>query len=243
MRVLRDYCTNGLDCPKIYELDDGRRAVRGDKPDAPTLTGIGPLPDHENVVVVPNALLPAVHQVLTLRELGEFVKDHHTHDLFRLETLSYYSTESDADDFHRYMRGEPAPTADAKNPWLDRVRADVTAGRDWRRMRALSEPLSDYLRYECEWGYVPLAEAGEEIRITRLTDALAKMGDFFVLDGEHVVRSRYDDSGRFLHAEVIPDPADAALYIAISQMLWILSSDFDSWWATHPHYHRDGKAA
>ncbi|HEV7451939.1 MAG TPA: hypothetical protein VGO16_11230 [Pseudonocardiaceae bacterium] len=37
--------------------------------------------------------------------------------LGRLETLDYYDVTSDGDDSHRYLRGEPAPTAAAKQPW------------------------------------------------------------------------------------------------------------------------------
>lgn len=169
------------------------------------------LPDHEGVVLVLPSLLRE-GDVLTLDELGEFVGRHHTRDLFRLETLSFYNAASDEDDFHRYLRGDLAPTAQAKSPWLDRIRADVAAGRAWRRVHAVAHPVSDYVRYECEWGYVPNTSAGEQVRITELTPALAKVGDFFVLDGEYdgeyVVRSHYDADCRFAYAEVLP--ADTA---------------------------------
>ncbi|MGH3923885.1 MAG: hypothetical protein ACRDTT_13620, partial [Pseudonocardiaceae bacterium] len=91
IKVLRDVsCPNTLDCPKVYgPLDDGRLAVRGDRPDA-TLVADLDLPDHEGVVLVPPSLLREVREVLTLDQLGEFVGKHHTRDLFRLETLSFY---------------------------------------------------------------------------------------------------------------------------------------------------------
>ncbi|MGH3697153.1 MAG: DUF6879 family protein [Pseudonocardiaceae bacterium] len=243
IKVLRDLaCPNTLDCNKIYGLEDGRRAVRGDKPDATLLAELGPLPDHEGVVVVAPELLLEVREMLTLDQLGEFVAKHHTRDLFRLETLTFYNAASDDDDFHGYLRGEPAPTAEAKRPWLDRLRTDVTGGKAWRRVHAVTHPLPDYVRYECEWGYVPNTAAGELVRIAELTPALAQVGDYFVLDAEHVVRSHYDSECRFVGAEVIDDPRSAAPLMALAELLWRQATDFATWWDAHPSYHRDTQA-
>jgi hypothetical protein len=52
-------CQNGIDCPRIYELSDGRLAVQGDKADAALLAEAG-VPAHETVVIVPRSLLPEV---------------------------------------------------------------------------------------------------------------------------------------------------------------------------------------
>lgn len=241
--VLRDLsCPNTLDCPEIRgPLDDGRVVVRGDKPDAAVLAELNP-PDHEGAVIVPPSLMLGVREVLTLDQLGEFVAKHHTRDLFRLETLSFYNAASDADDLRRYLEGEPTPTADAKRPWLDRIRADVTSGRAWRRIHAVTQPLSDYVRYECEWGYVPNSTAGEQVRIAELTPALAQVGDFFVLDGRYVVRSRYDETSRFVGAEVVGDLASAP-FLAIAELLWNQAMNFSTWWDAHPRYHRDTPVA
>ncbi|MGH3898274.1 MAG: DUF6879 family protein [Pseudonocardiaceae bacterium] len=191
---------------------------------------------------MPPSLVLGVREVLTLDQLGEFVASHHTRDLFRLETLSFYNAASDSDDLRRYLQGEPAPTAEAKRPWLDRIRVDVAAGRAWRRIHAVTQPLSDYVRYECEWGYVPNSAAGEQIRIAELTPALAQIGDFFVLDGKHVVRSRYGETGRFVNAEVLGD-SSAAPFLAIAELLWHQATTFSTWWDAHPRYHRDTPVA
>ena len=50
---------------------------------------------------------------------------------------------------------------------MDRLRADTAADRRWRRVHVVELPLSDYLRYECEWGYTDNAAHGEDVRITR----------------------------------------------------------------------------
>lgn len=58
-KMLRDGCPNGIDCPRVYELDDGRLAVQGDRADADLLAELG-LPAHETLVIVPRSLLPEV---------------------------------------------------------------------------------------------------------------------------------------------------------------------------------------
>ena len=52
-------CHDGIDCPAIYELSDGRLAVQGDKADAALLAEAG-VPAHESVVIVPRSFLPEV---------------------------------------------------------------------------------------------------------------------------------------------------------------------------------------
>jgi hypothetical protein len=56
-KMLRDGCPNGIDCPRVYELDDGRLAIQGDRADAALLAELG-LPAHETMVIVPRSLLP-----------------------------------------------------------------------------------------------------------------------------------------------------------------------------------------
>jgi hypothetical protein len=58
-KMLRDSCPDGINCPRVYELDDGRLAIQGDRTDAGLLTELG-LPAHETLVIVPRSLLPEV---------------------------------------------------------------------------------------------------------------------------------------------------------------------------------------
>lgn len=183
--------------------------------------------------------------MLTLSQLGEYIGARHTFDLFRLETLSHYEAASDEDDFRRYQDGETAPRARVKEPFLARLLADNAAGKRWRRVHTVSHPLTDYLRYECEWGYAFNVAAGEDVRILDL-DKLGldtfehRVADFFVIDGEFVVRSIYDDRHRFSHAEVIDDRRP---YLLLSELLWCLAESFTPWWTAHTEYHRGTPAA
>jgi hypothetical protein len=185
--------------------------------------------------------------MLDLPQLGQLITEWHTTDLFRLETLTAYRAASDEEDYQRYLAGEDAPNAAAKQPWLDRLQTDTAAGRRWRRVHALQPPLSDYLRYECEWGYTYNSAHGEDVRILELDDtamrAVAAVGDFFVIDGRHVIRSTYDGTGTFTGAEPVAAGTAAAPYLALAEVIWATATPFLGWWRTHPEYHRNTHAA
>lgn len=170
-------------------------------------------------------------------EFRDWYDEHLTSDMLRLETLPYY--DPDRISFAEWQRGDREPGWERKKPWLNKVRADREAGIIRRRVRIVRGPLTEYERYECQWGYVPLAEHGEEIRILDLTDTpfpLAGIGDFSVFDGEHAIRMHYDGGGVFLGASVVE--RDVEFFVAVRDMLWQLAEPFPSWWARHPEHHR-----
>jgi hypothetical protein len=181
--------------------------------------------------------------VLTLAELGRFVTEHYRRDVLRVETRQRYDTESERDDLRRYLAGEPTPSGAGDTPWIRQLRAHAAAGRSWRVLHAVRQPLSDYLRYECEWGYVHNAAAGQSIRIAELTDADEQLGDLLVVDGAHVFRYRYDEADRFVDAEQVTDRGDVARCLDLLERSWSTAEPFASWWAAHPQYHRDPRAA
>ncbi|NMH97322.1 DUF6879 family protein [Pseudonocardia acidicola] len=240
-RLLADDCPNNFDCPRIYDTADGENViVQGSTVTDPEALERLRMPEHESAVEVPRRLIQGVRPILTIDEFGEWVGRHHATDLFRLETLSTYASASDDQDFQRYLRGEDAPTAAAKEPWLKRLRADTDAGRRWRKVHLVRGELSDYERYEFEWGFTYTVEAGEDVRILDLAhdDRLAKLGelgDFFVLDGEYVARSRYGDEGRHQGFEILTEPA---AHIVAAEFIWDAAEPFTSWWERHRQYHR-----
>lgn len=175
-------------------------------------------------------------------QLGEFIDQHFTRDLFRLETRERYNVKSDGEDLRRYLRGESNPAAPGKAEWLEHVREEACAGLVSRRVNVLRAPLSDYQRYECEWGYTYLVEAGEQIRVLDLTHRtehghIRAIGDFFLIDNTHVLRMIYDDDDRFVGAETVV-AADTKPYRQIADAAWTLAEPFTAWWASHPEHHR-----
>lgn len=243
---IRDFsCGNGINCPALRRRENRPLIVSGPTVTDPQLLAELGLPDYEAAIEVPEEMFSGHGLTLIdIEGLAEYIGQRHTRDLFRLETLSYYDVGSDGEDYHRYLRGEPTPNAQAKQPWLDHLRADIAAGRHWRRVHALTTPLTDYVRYECEWAYTFNVAGGEDVRIIDDAGApLMGVGDFFVIDHEHVVRSHYDGGGRFLGAEVVAEVSAKAPYIALADAIWPTAHPFTDWWKRHPEYHRSTRAA
>jgi len=173
--------------------------------------------------------------VLTLAELGAYIREHHHRDLFRLETLPAYSAASDGGDYERFLRGEPGPTVD-KTAWIDTLRTATAAGRAWRRLRLIHTPITDYERYACTWGYPDNVAAGEDVRVLVVPTGdrtHERVGDFFVLDDRHVIRSVYDAHGALQGAQ-IQHGTEADTLIGVRDLLWERAQPFTQWWAgTH----------
>lgn len=179
---------------------------------------------------------------LSLAELGQFLTEHYRHDILRVELRQGYYNDSEQDGLHRYLHGEPATSNAGDTPWTRQLRAHVAAGRSWRVLHAVTRPLSDYLRYECEWGYVHNAAAGQQIRLLDVTDHAPALRDDLLIIDEDVFVYRYDDDGRFVDAIHITDAANTAHYRDLAEELWDRGEDFTRWWSRHPSYHREAAA-
>jgi hypothetical protein len=186
--------------------------------------------------------------MLDAAELGQRIRTF-TATAFRLETLAWYDVASDWNDFDRWRAGEPGPTPERKQPWLTRLRSEVEQGLYRHRVHIVTPPISDYLRYEAEWSYVPNSQVGEDIRILdtseRALPAAVADHDFWLLDSDTdhaaVLRMFYDAAGRFIGAEEA-DAAELNDYRTARDAAWSAAEPFNSWWARHPEYHRSRAA-
>jgi hypothetical protein len=151
---------------------------------------------------------------------------------FRLETLPVYKVEDEREEFESFLRGDPPPPELAENEWIDGIRAATAAGKAIQRVRILTPPLGDYLRYEFEWGYAFTAPVGEDIRIMDLSK-VSNPGlpdrDFWLFDGETVVMMRYDNDGAYLGAEIFTD-GDLDDYKRYRQLAIQHSVPFQDYW-------------
>ena len=110
----------------------------------------------------------------------------------------------------------------------------------------MTRPLTPYLRYECEWGYVANTSAGEDVLILDVTGRAAPPyavdHDFWLLDDEHVLKMIYDDEHRFVGAEHLGTHW-LAMYRRARDAAVGAAEAFSSWWARHPEEHRGHNAA
>jgi hypothetical protein len=171
--------------------------------------------------------------------LGEFI-DRATRSLSRLETLDRYDVSSDGGDFQRYLRGEAGPDEKRKAAWHKVLQADLDRGIATSRVHVVRSPLSDYLRYEFEWGYAHNL-AYERIRILDLAEREAPaeldgIGDFWLVDGCDVAVMHYDEDGRYLGFDTVPE-GRASRYIAAAAAAWQAAVPFES----YQDHHRIGR--
>lgn len=145
---------------------------------------------------------------LTTEQFGSLF-DCFEREAFRLELRDHYSVDTEREEFARYLRGEPLSEHQNRG-WCEYVRSMVQQGKKVSRVHIMSMPLTPYLRFEIDWGYVFSSTAGEEIFLLprpKLTDvSILRFGDFWLFDKEQLVRMDYTGEGAFRHAEFDNDP-------------------------------------
>jgi hypothetical protein len=120
-----------------------------------------------------------------------------TRRLVKLELRDHYAV--DAELFAAWRAGDAAAVARSARASRDKVAARVDGGMNLRRVKVVSEPLSQYQRFAVDYS-AHAVQAGEDIRWLprRLVSTLLLPGnDFFVLDENSVIFNVLDgDSGR-----------------------------------------------
>ena len=184
--------------------------------------------------------------MLDEHELGEVFARHFQRSAFRLELRGSYEVGSDGGDYQRWLEGAVEPTWERKNAWLDVLRADTAQGRSNARVKVMSDPMTDYERYACEWGYALNVTAGEDVGVIDLSEQSLPGDvvdhDFWLLDDALVIVMHYDRHGHFEAGEIasadrLPD------YVRTRNNLETAAEDFQTWWARHPERHRNFRAA
>ena len=130
---------------------------------------------------------------------------------FRWECQGTYREPSEQEPLCRFLAGD----ADLAwfQGWLGRVRDWTAAGQHLGRVRMLTDPLTDYLRFEL-FITGPAVEAGEDIRFVT-QDQAAELGmpdhDFWLFDDDRVCVLEIGDQG-MTGVELISDPGKVREY-------------------------------
>ena len=130
------------------------------------------------------------------------------HTAYRLETLQQYDVSYEEEPYAAFLAGRPQPADPSKDEWASMIRDATGAGKVFQRVHVVDEPLTDYLRYEIGWSYAPNAAAGEDIRIlpAKPGNELALPDhDYWLFDSRDLWIMDYDQTGRFLSAELVTD--------------------------------------
>jgi hypothetical protein len=147
---------------------------------------------------------------------------------FRLETLQRYANSGEDAAIDAFLAGEQGPPRDPfDDEWEAMIRANVRSGRTMHRVHVVTEPLSDYMRFELTWAYAPNAAAGEDIRIIPVPAGghwppdLPEPGvDYWLFDSIELYRQHYCVHGDWLGTERVKDAARVAEACAWRDAAW-----------------------
>ncbi|WP_156993754.1 DUF6879 family protein [Pseudonocardia acaciae] len=234
-------CGDFKSCPTIERVEGGFDLV-GYRRDDPSLS-----PDEARIHWPDSAqMLPEVTDLhVRPTDLDDYFEQRRRTpgDLLRVQTLDRYNVASDEGKYECYLNGEPKPMTPFLEGWYQELRDDAAVGRVWRNVHVVKLPLTDYLRYQFEWGYAYNVRAGQDVRVVDTqTHPEAELffdpGDFYVFEHNEILHMRYDKEGHFLGG-VGAGASSTRGYVALAELAWRLATPFDEWWAAHPEFHRD----
>jgi len=107
-------------------------------------------------------------------------------------------------------------------PWTQLIREVTGRGVEVRRARIVSEPISEYVRFEYELSETNIA-AGEKIRWLprrRATDLALPGNDFWIFDEKTVQVNHFTGDGESAGHETTTDPAVAQLCASAFEAVW-----------------------
>lgn len=144
---------------------------------------------------------------------------------FRLETLDCYTAiPSDDQYYEAFLGGDPLPPPanEPKLRWRGLLKSATELGKDLRRVHIIPpiNQLTNYLRYEIEWGYCINSQFGEKIYLldrAALPEFQKLQGlDFYLFDElstePKLLYVNYDKSGRFTGIQLEEDKSTIATF-------------------------------
>jgi hypothetical protein len=137
-----------------------------------------------------------------------------------------YAVQEEMADIAKWRAGQWGPREDAESKagWLALMRATAARGVNLRRARVVSEPVSEYIRFEYE-GTPQNIEAGEQVRWlprTRASGLALPGNDFWIFDSATVLFNHFTGDGGWLGNELTTDPGVAALCANAFEAVWEL---------------------
>jgi hypothetical protein len=162
-------------------------------------------------------------RLVTRDERDEFFT-RFRHMALHLEMRDSYGTQVEKPHLHKWERGEPDDIEWLK-PWFDTVRAGTQVGKVFRRVRIISEPITEYIRWEHMDAHL-FVEAGEDIRWLprRLVSPIAFPGnDFWMFDAEAVIFSVFSGNGDVIEWQLYTDAAVIQLCQSAFDAAWRLA--------------------
>jgi Family of unknown function (DUF6879) len=157
--------------------------------------------------------MSAQNTVISFEQLVRDFDSLFQHRVFRLETLDWYVAPNEREPYARFLAGERVDPA-WREPWKKIVRGVRESGRVMQRVHVVTEPVSDYIRFELLHAYPANVQAGEDVRILGRGQAgsLPDM-DFWLFDDSTAAKLTYNRAGGVLQVELERDPGMLRWYL------------------------------
>jgi hypothetical protein len=154
--------------------------------------------------------------------------------MYRLETLQAYDVAYERAQYAAFLAGEAIDLT--PGPWQVSVGRHRSASRAVERVHVVTEPLTDYLRYEMATSYRRNRAAGERIGIIPATPGHwpsdVPTRDHWLFDDRDLWIMLYDHQGRFIEAERRTDPAEIRNAVVGKQVALTTAIPFDDYLQT-----------
>lgn len=159
-----------------------------------------------------------VGTVITFEQLVQDFDSLFKHRVFRLETLDWYDAPNEREPYARFLAGDPADWA-WREPWQRLVRGHLAAGRIMQRVHVVTEPVSDYVRFEMLHVYPANVAAGEDVRIIGRREAIGQLTtarDYWLFDHDRMAVLNYSDSGGVESVDMITGATSAERFMLLA---------------------------
>ncbi|MGB3439576.1 MAG: DUF6879 family protein [Actinophytocola sp.] len=143
---------------------------------------------------------------------------------WRWETQGVYREPYEQPALRQFLAGEE-PDLSFMDGWYADIRRGAATGRRYGRVRVLTDPLTDYLRFELSFTAANVA-AGEDVRIlpaARARELDLPMDDFWLFDADErdawAALMHFGPDG-FTHADVVTDGTTLDRFREIRDRAW-----------------------
>jgi hypothetical protein len=127
---------------------------------------------------------------------------------FHLEMRDEYHVTEEEEPFRKWLGGEPDDYEWLRG-WHELIKAATTAGKSVVRARVVSEPVTDYVRFEHAMARFNVA-AGEHLYWVprqRTAGITFPEHDYWLLDEETVAFNVFTEDGSSFGARLVTEPA------------------------------------
>lgn len=158
------------------------------------------------------------------------------HSAVHLEMRDTYGVGDEADDFEHWQRTgdrDVDPGSEYWAPWVDVIARARARGVTVRRARVVSEPVTEYIRYE-HAGTPVNVHAGEQVRWLprrRASDLMLPGNDLWIFDGQTLLFNHFTGTGNWAEPglELRTEPDVVKQCAAAFEAVWDRATPHDQY--------------